>query len=425
MRGAFLVGVALALAAVAACGASNDGEATRPADADGGGNLVSHDGGSTEAATTEAGTNVSMCSAAGWCVTDLPDEDLKVKDVWPLDGRAFALVESGAIGVKVLEWVEASSTWSYIDDNTQNESGYGKYVGNIWSPGANEVYYAVAPATIYHGTRSSPGATWTWERRRLDDLTNYSSSVNDPSYPYDVPSGVRYPALGVRGTSRDDVYAWYVNAIYRWKAGPGGAPDWIVEHVLGDFDPIDPQIVLSAGGTQPDDVWFAGGRGNAGSCGLLLRKTASGYERVADGVSGDPTGRRCAAKDGLLKIDGWLTDVQALRRGEVFATGNTLGVVRLSVLDDGYSVATASPPETVARAPWSSIWAASADRFWLSRVGSVIQGDDVWSDAGVYRISTIAQNGAPLLRAFYRVRGTSNTNLWLVGDGYALHKTTP
>jgi hypothetical protein len=425
MRSAFLVGLALVLvlATGMACGASRDDETPRPDDLDGGDALPS-DGGLKEA-TTDAGTDASMCSAAGWCVTGLPDRDVKVKDIWPLEDRAFAVVESGALGVKVLEWDEGSSTWSYIDDNTQNESGYGKYVGRIWSPGMNDVYYAVAPATIYHGTRSSPGATWVWQRRRLEDRTNYSGPYNDPACLYDSQLGYSCATLGVWGTSKGDLYAWYVNTIYHWKVGDDGKPAWIPEHILGDFDPSEPQVFLSAAGTQSGDVWFSGTRNtSSGACGLLVRKTASGYQRIADGVN-DPLERRCGAKEGFLTINGWLTELQPLGVNQVVGLSNSFDVVRVSVVGDGYSVATSAPPVTVAPGPWASMWAASPEQVWLSRSGTVIQGSNVWADGGVYQISTIAQKGAPLLRTFYRIRGTSNTNLWLVGDGYALHKTTP
>ena len=46
-------------------------------------------------------------------------------------------------------------------------------------------------------------------------------------------------------------------------------------------------------------------------------------------------------------------------------------------------------------------------------------------DAGLYEVSTIALNGAALDVPFHQVRGTSNTNIWAVGQRYALHKTTP
>ena len=59
----------------------------------------------------------------------------------------------------------------------------------------------------------------------------------------------------------------------------------------------------------------------------------------------------------------------------------------------------------------------------MSGWGLMVRGDDIW-DAGTYKLSTLSLNG-PINRPMYRVRGTSNENLWAVGVRYALHKTTP
>ena len=57
--------------------------------------------------------------------------------------------------------------------------------------------------------------------------------------------------------------------------------------------------------------------------------------------------------------------------------------------------------------------------------GMVVSGDDVWSAGGSYAISTLSLSGAPLKGSDFKIHGTANANLWLVGAHHALHKTNP
>jgi sarcosine oxidase gamma subunit len=40
------------------------------------------------------GKEVERCSPDHWCITDLPDEDLDLRDIRPFEDRAFAVAES-------------------------------------------------------------------------------------------------------------------------------------------------------------------------------------------------------------------------------------------------------------------------------------------------------------------------------------------
>ncbi len=55
----------------------------------------------------------------------------------------------------------------------------------------------------------------------------------------------------------------------------------------------------------------------------------------------------------------------------------------------------------------------------------MLHGTNVWTETGTYEYSTLALDGAHLLQALQRIRGTSNANLWAVGDDRAFYKTTP
>jgi len=441
LKRSFVIACAtLPIATGVACAASEDGD---PSIAPHSPSVVEAADAATREAAVDADAAPPTCSPAGWCITSLPDADLVMKDIWPVPGHAFALAESPTLGVRVLEWEDTSATWKYIDDNTQNEPGYGQYLGRIWSPGENEIYFGIAPGTIYHGVRAQPPATgWSWTRDRLPDN---GTNVED-GYPiyrnltsigetqlFELSS--RYPALGVWGTSSDDVYAWYADTIYHWVSDDGGAPSWVAEYVAADRDdPSERLYVLGAAGTNRDDVWFSIARESysifteLSSCAILMRKTPAGYDRIADGVISANT---CRDKAGFLRLGdgGWLTDLQAVAGNRFVGLRGARDVVEISVEGDTYSVTVAPVPAKAADVPFSSLWAAPEEQVWLAGRSVVVRGADV-GDGGAYQISTTSLNGGVLNkpayeRPLYHVRGTSNTDLWVIGDRYALHKTTP
>lgn len=454
----FFAGTPLAIVLAVACASSEEAPLTPPPSPDGPTTL-------TDAAPVEAGPEsdaapdadaaAPACSSAGWCTTALPDTDLVMTDIWPLPNGnfAFAIAESPTLGVKVLAWDKSSNAWKYIDDGSQNDPGYGKYAGGIWASGENEVYFAVAPGTVYHGTRPDASAGFTWVRSALVD-----NSLDDPSAPGAFPHDhgdpfhraleENYPALGVWGTSSTDVYAWYANTIFHWSQDDAGAPGWIPEYVADDIesDPENPSVVehiYFTGGTgfDPGNVWFSGVRDRypeGTSCAILLQKTDKGYARIADGVVPGSGGKvpTCAERRGVMLIGGseaWLTDVQALGSDRLFALKGR-DVVKLSPGKGGYAVAISTIPNsvTIFKSGLSSLWATNdgtSDEVWLSGFGLVLRGQDpdIWGKdtSGAYKISTISLNGAPTRRPIHRIRGISPNDLWAVGARHAFHKTTP
>jgi hypothetical protein len=446
MRATFLVccgSLALgATSSVVACATAEAERSTTTAPSPDSGE-ISHEPGDGGQSEPETGPGPAVdgpaCSDAGWCKTPLPDEDLVLKDIWAVGTRAFSIAYSPTLGAKVLEWIDADSTWKYIDDGTQNED-LPKYVGRIWAPNEDEVYYGVDPGYIYHGTRPAPPATsWSWTRQKLQDNSHADSVDPNDGYPYYYAldpyyalSGVNYPTLGVWGTRADDVYAWFTNTLYHRVRVEGGAPEWVPEYTANDASASNEHMYfLAAAGTGPDDVWFSGTRTrtpSSGSCAVLVRKTAGNYQRIADGVlTGDWSS--CARKDGYLLIggtQGWLTDIHTPSANRVVGLKGARDVVNVSVTENGYSVSVAPVPTKFASGSTrlNSLWATPGS-VWLSGMGLVLRaGDDVW-DGGAFQISTVALTGAPLGRQLYQVRGTSNTNLWAIGDRNALHKTTP
>jgi hypothetical protein len=434
MKRAILLGTAVALfAAAGACASSED----EP--------LLSSPGPDSAAppapdssvdAGTEDAPDASSCNAAGWCVTDLPDPDLVLRDVWPFVDRAFALAESPAVGAKVLEWTRSDGKWKYIDDNSQNESGRGKYVGKMWSPGDDEIYFGVYPRTIFHGVRRGDDDVWSWTHEQLEDhvpdygMPEYADHYSGrPSY-FAIDSAL--PSLGIFGTSTDDVYAFYANTIYHATSGDGGTRTWSVDYVASDVDrPGQEQLVfLGATGTSKDDLWFSGGRGGDpnefSACAILVRKTPDGYQRIADGSLTMPF-MPCGPRPDTLLIEGaegWLTDLHALSDHRLVGLKGARDVVEISVNGANISVSRSVIPDALSRKNLLSLWSAPNEPLWIGGFNLVLRGDDVW-DGGSYGVSTIARSGAWLTMPVHQIRGSSKIDLWAVGARYALHKTTP
>jgi hypothetical protein len=435
MRALFLLAcTSAALAAVAACAGSDD-DPSAPATPPPGGSVPDSDA-STVDAGSDAAPDVEFptCSAAGWCRTPLPDVELEIRDIWPLPGRAFAIAESPVLGVKVLEWTDAQSAWSYIDDNAQNEVG-GQYAGTIWASGDDEVYYAVAPRYIYHGMRlAPPAAGWTWSRHELEDNSHKgdaSHATHDHGVARNNATQANQAVLGVWGTGSDHVYAWYANTVYHWTSADGAAPAWVPEYIAEDHDTSSEHLFFaSAAGTSDHDVWFSGARAASFTdCPILVHKSAAGYRRIADDAV---QGSACAERPGAVHIGGatgWLIDIESIGPATVRGLKGGQDVARVSLGDEsGVSSATvfALPKfTTIANSPsaFRSFW-SSSDEWWLTAWGLVVRGK-IEGDADMFAVSTLSLNGAPIDTPMHRIRGTSKTNLWAIGNGYAFHKTTP
>ncbi len=440
MRARFFVACgSVVLGAAAACTASGtDPDAEPMPDADAGQTVIPTleagtpdadasddvDAGDSDDAGGDDSVVGPVCSPAGWCATALPASDLLMKVIWPLPGRAFVAAESPTLGVKILEWDEAAAKWSYIDDGSQNVLG--RWAGGLWAPNDNELYYGVSPNFIYHGTRSGPGAAFSWTRQAIGT----SANADDGHVVYTKRDGsARVPSLGVWGTSADDVYAWFKNAVYHWTSVDGGAPEWVPEYSVDDRDnAAEASYFFAAAGTGPNDVWFAGARTRStAGCALVVRKTSAGFKRVADGTITGTAFPACnQPRAGALFIggaEGWLTDLQVLGQNELIGLKGARDVVKISVNGDVYSYVAAPVPTGVTGKGLNSLTIVDGD-FWLGGAGLIVRGTSVW-DGGTFAVSTAALSGLPLNRAVYQVKGSSNSNLWAIGVRHALHKTTP
>ncbi len=409
-------------------------------------------------------THLPDCSSVGWCITSFPDENLDFRDIWPLEDVAFAIAQSRTEGVKFLEWKKSTNAWEYIDDLSQNSAGSGTFAGGVYAPNANEVYFAVGNSFIYHGKRPVPPETkWTWTRAELPDNVVGHPLTHDHGRHFSTLAGERVEAFGVWGAGAADVYAHYSNTIFRRDPADG---TWSAVYTVGDLDAANEHtFFLSASGTGPNDIWFVGARDrDPFSCPLVVRKTADGWERVADGVVGTSSASRCVERAGTLRlgnaVGGWLYDIQpvsateyvALQNVRVSSIEHVVNLTRIRVSlppdggvpddgglsDDGGLVSDGGLPSNAAfsfeqsvvpvklavnNGPpkiMNSLWRGDGET-WFASWGLVVRR----ADDGTYSVSTLSRDGAPVRAQFHKIRGTSNQNLWAVGARHAYHKTTP
>ena len=477
-RSVLLACTAAALAALAAC-ATSDGEGAALDPVTDGGTIIPDAASPKEVDATprpDASAPVwSDCNDAGWCETELPDPKLTFIDVWPFVDRAFAVAESDTLGTKVLEWTEATQAWSYVDDNSQNAYGSGQYAGKMYAPSENEVYFTTAPGIVFHGTRASVSAPFTWESTRLPyDGPAYADRDPGRAWSVEYPGAyvTRYaPALGVTGTSASDVYAWYGNRIFRRTSEDGGSPTWVSEFVTEDPSEAAGEsfFIFNASPASSDEIWFVGGHGPSDAakgfagCPTLFRRTPSGYSTVLDFTYSSGS---CSTKPGaippIFKFEvpgygvfdvpypakGWATAVAPVAPGAAlviaqndltwFYVDTESNVARPNQVLEVKPPAALSPPliHSVVRVD---------DRLLFSGHGIVFGSEikpDAWEESlgigtpesyeqagkgygALLETTSVAMNGSYLAEPLYQVRGTSAKNLWAVGNRYALHKKTP
>ncbi|AKV00190.1 hypothetical protein AKJ09_06853 [Labilithrix luteola] len=429
--------VGCALTASAACSSSSESPVSAP-EPDAGNTTITDAAGNVDVdvdVDTDSGPDGSTCSPDGWCPTKIPNSNFQMRDIWPFEDRAFAVGISPTLGVKVMEWTAAEDSWRYIDDDTQHDYGFGEYVGSLWAPNENELYYTIGPGYVYHGTRGTD-ANWTWTRHRLPDngWENMAAQSGNPSFhfPESNYGAANYPALGVFGTSASDVYAWFSNTIFHWKDDGSGTPSWVAEHIIELPTSISEKTsIVSAGASPSGELWFTGARSSPSyglaSCAIVIRKTASGYSRIVDGILQNTSpSSGCGAKPGYLRLTGLVTDIHVTPSGRVLGLGWVEGVVEFfpGATDGDWSFRASKSDLIGLPNAYLSMWAPSDAEHWLSGNGLVVRGSNVLDDGESWRISSIAQNGAPIRQYFYRIRGTSTSNIWAVGNGYALHKTS-
>lgn len=428
----------LALALVAACAASGDESHPAAQPSSDAGEVLPSDSGSADdaAPNDDAEAATSECSPDGWCPTTLPGSDIEVWDVVPFENRAFGLMRSANLNNKVAEWTPENG-WQLISRNTGIAFPAMQVPGLLWAPDEDTVYFSVADlsgfdggtygAFIIRGRRPvTPATEWSWTTSKID-CDRLTSTA---------PIG---------GTPSGDVYTSTCGKVYRLDPSSDPAADagtdalhWIEEDTGADqSSPLD---LYAIGGTGPDDLWVTGFRWtdeySGAACGVVLHKTAAGYRTLFDGVASvDPVTDKkfCIAKDGLAMLPSRLSDTLLLPAKNRLITATVEDgsfvknvLVNITDVDEQVTLHTWRPTDdfTDLKAPWGT---SPDDLFVIvtrDPFRPLIRAQSVWGSTPSYGFSQIAQNGLPNMNELYKVRGTSNQNVWLVGNQYAYHKTS-
>lgn len=345
------------------------------------------DAASTDAAdgaTTDAGRK---CSTEGWCHTALPDGDLVLRDVW-MDGAgaAWTVSESG----KVLRWD-----------------------GNAWS------VVFTSPGPLYAVWGSSPTDVWIGGQNGLYHATGTSSSKLDfQAIALSVPimSLVGFGASDVwaTGYSEDLDFTYATGRVLHYSGGTGAASS---EWVEDDVTLASPALYAKIWGTGDDDLWI-GGDGTWGE--------ASVRHRVSDGQGGaiwtsdttTPETPYAYFRSGfsLSRDLVWLTG---------FGSPGSYWVGRSP--DNGLSFEWTEGTGAVPKSGFAQVggWGSTPDNVWLAGVFGRLYH---WNGTAWRPASIALDDVFPVINDFYAITGRhadDSDEVWVVGQGIALHKEAP
>ncbi|MDF2695467.1 MAG: hypothetical protein K0S65_3850, partial [Labilithrix sp.] len=323
---------------------------------------------------------------------------LSFDDLWPLEHSAVAVASrAGRSSVLLYE----DSSWKVI-----HEVPF--LLASVWAS-AEGVWVSGDDGYVAHGHREGNG--WAWNVH---------------------PLAVSKRVSVIWGAAPHDVYALADARVWRLVLGAdAGVPDagWRVDY--GGISAPDPEVTLTGlVGRSEDDIWVTGARESFTTCGLVLHKTRNGWESVVEATPvlppepfDPPT---CEASGNAIAFGG------AFGKGTATATGELVAITkvgftapasfaRLRHAPNGGAELTLAPRSTDV----TSLWGVSADDLYASSFSVVERGRDVWADGGGWHVSTVAFEGIALVKPFHVVRGTRSDNVWLAGESYVFHKTSP
>ncbi|AKU96510.1 hypothetical protein AKJ09_03174 [Labilithrix luteola] len=383
-------------------------DATRPqedADADA-------DAGQADAqADADAGdAEPRTCSDDFVCHTQLPPKSF-LRDVWSAgDGVVWAVgwadpILSASKG-SILRW--DGKTWTKVfEEANRLHAIWGSSPTDIWVGGDNGLFHGTGP--------SSDALTWTKVRSEV--------------------------ISSIWGTSESDVWAvgstktyitMFDGKVLHYQ-GPAqdGSDGW-------ELDPISTGTVgfRKVWGSGPNDVWIAGQYDRG--CSIFCIQEAVVYHRVAgeNGPTWSQAGMPSFGYNGL--------------RGSVFSGGGSIGpnnvwlfgstVPEIYSSQDGRFMGVAKNDGSGEFA-WTPGTFGTCEGYWycknvwFTRAVWGTKPDDVFlaGDYGQVRhwdgrqftfVKTTLEF-IPSTASLYAMWGSSNTDLWIVGDGIALHKLSP
>ena len=336
-------------------------------------------------AAVDAPVTKKTCSDDGFCHTELPPGQI-LRDVWA-DGHgvAWAVTDQGNI------LRHDGTSWTIAHTRVGDDVR----LFSVWGSGPNDVWVG-GYRMILHGTGSSSAAL-TWTEQSLDELAPDASEVS------------------VYGTAPDDVFAATGTSVLRY---PGEASGWSVDPVTQSIAG-KPTAVWGRAGAS--DVWIS--TVNAASKkSVLFHRAGAGaapfvpVEGVSEVVAGIPASPACKTpgepRRGSMVDDNtlWVVGTRINFNSTchyLFHGGNDSGAYAF----DGnvrYDV----------NLRQNDVWGSSPSDVWAAGDFGVLSH---W-DGKKWQLAGIAVEGAPVKANLNAVFGTGLTDLWVVGDGIALHK---
>lgn len=387
--------IALAGSAIVACSSADEEaapnvEVTPPAEGGAVPPPVSTDGGVVIDASADADAEAAtprVCSDDGFCHTAVPSGQ-NLRAVWA-DGAgiAWAATEQGAI----LRF--NGTTW------TQHTKVKGGALLSIWGSAPNDIWVG-GDAGLFHGTGTS-SSTVTFE--------NVSA-----------PGNAQAPIMSIWGSGPKDVWAVgnlltfpYVARVLHYTDGFAGA-GW-------QIDPVSNNPILTARvwGNGTSGVWIAGIRNNPITIDhelVTLRRAIGSSAFVEVPMPKDPAGGGSAGQidklfDGAVAADG---TVWVLGRTNTSKPGFARGTTT-----DGTTFAWTFVPHGPSVGPVSSfVWGKGKNDQWIGgEYGRFHHWDGTsWTQAR----TTITK--FPDTTNLNAIWGSPSGEMWVVGNGIALHK---
>ena len=448
MRRIFGFSIGAVVLALGACAAAGDepGESAPPPTVDGGdASAFPADG--VDAApdvVQDADTFSPTCSPGGWCTTRILSETaFTFTDVWPLEKSAFAtgFPTGRTVDGTIVEY--DGEAWRPLARLSNART--------VWAPSEDEVWAggdSNAGGALKRGVRSD--GTWTWSN--VLPAEKHISNIWGSG-----PNDVYVVAVDAWTGNPDDC----VNCSQRvYHLGASGTPSLVLEGDAlsgpwGRHAPEGPTglWIDRVVGTSSNDVWIVGHRG---WCAYLALKTAASFVTLADATPGDWP---ALASDGGIASP--CTPVEEAHAWSGFffrdwvqaassAPGEIVialpadyerkyrGVHRVkSTPGDGLVITAGATLAELTSAVGSgngnphqlrrptAIWSPSAGDVYVAGFGAILRNPASFDDASTFSYSSVALDGSALDKQFFAIRGTAPKNVWVVGESYALHKTTP
>ncbi|AKV00492.1 hypothetical protein AKJ09_07155 [Labilithrix luteola] len=374
----------------------------------------------------DANVDVAWCSDAGWCTTRVPDPSIRFYALVPLERRAFALAW---IAGRTTPLVFDGNQWNVIagkpwDDSTKDE----QMLYALAAPNDHEMWLGGTNGYFAHAIETNG----SWSFTKIDLLTNDT-----------VQSIFAVDATELFVATETRIYH------HGGDAGDAGAPDagdadagdagdsvdgWVVEYRSPNIDaelkilrpdatPV-PVRFSTLIGNSASDIWLFGRRA---ICSHIARRTSAGWATLVDTLAaretpGAPDSQvACFARRGYVRTSP-LTMPSMAGPGAFVAFSDTTAVMegsmlptRISVVQRGYL-----PSGT------ESLWQVpDGPTRYASGYATLMSNPDM-VDGGTWAYSTISADGkTPTLRRFTTISGTSEKNMWVAGESYALHRTLP